>query len=114
MKVVIIVLTVMVLMSSYVYSQEETYKEQTYAEKMNHKLKRAMANIFISELEIPRQMKAAIDNRGVFLGHMEGLIKGVNITVARKLVGLCDLLTMPFPCDVYIFDPEIPNKEMIE
>jgi len=60
------------------------------------KLGRGAANISLGVMALPRQIYLTTRERGPFMGVTWGLVKGVGWTVTTELVGLWEIVTVPF------------------
>lgn len=101
----------MVLAMVVLYAGMSHAGEGTYSEKVKHKMTRGWKNIVVSEMTIPKYVNEEVEKHGEKAGKVLGTVRGVNTMIVRKLVGVLDLLTVPFPFDIYVFDPEIPGEK---
>ena len=83
--------------------------EGSYGEKVRHKAYRGVKNVLCSEIVIPKYIQLETEKHGKALGRFLGFVRGANMVGLRKIVGIADLLTAPFPFDIYVFDPEVPG-----
>lgn len=75
------------------------------------KLGRGAANLGLGVIALPRTVYHTTRERGPFMGVTWGLVKGLGLVVTTELVGVWEVVTVPFqmPRDWKpVIDPEFP------
>jgi putative exosortase-associated protein (TIGR04073 family) len=81
------------------------------AQSAPRKLARGVAGVSLALVEIPANVAAETDARGLALGPPVGFARGIGMMLPRILVGVYDIVTSPFPLPAGyqpIMQPEFP------
>ena len=71
------------------------------------KFGRGVANIVISPGELYTQPIMMTDNNPVSMAIFGGIMKGLAVCLAREVVGVCEVITFPFPLPKVGYGPII-------
>ena len=75
------------------------------------KLGRGFSNLGLGVLALPREVYHTAHASGPFMGATWGVVRGVGFTAARELVGVWEIVTVPFQMPrgwKPLIDPEFP------
>jgi putative exosortase-associated protein (TIGR04073 family) len=75
----------------------ETYRQQTAASKMLHKLGRGVTNACTCWVEVPRNIAIEWEKTDPFTGFIMGAVKGAGWGFVRLTTGIYETVTFPFP-----------------